>query len=244
MICHNCLKSGQTSFLIEFNDAYSCPRCYIVSDDIVFGSQLPNPITTFSPYNVDWTNTGGLNFEKFDDEIVNACNVLLLSNGITASSNKIFLILTGKKFKSSYSHDFYKTHSILKACGKAKVEIEKKLLCSIFRIKPSKLLKFQKYLIINNMGYLQPSTLAEECYKLLNILNIKNCKLKNEIVDLTLIKIKTTDINTKIVLLHVFCDFFKIKLNSEDFKKTCSKINVNIYSSKKLCDKLSEIIII
>ena len=40
MNCENCLKKGEHVFLVEWPDAFSCPKCYIVSNQIVFGTHF------------------------------------------------------------------------------------------------------------------------------------------------------------------------------------------------------------
>merc|ERR1712082_108913 len=102
------------------------------------------------------------------------------------NSNKKILNLIFKKFKSCYSHDYYKAFSILKACSENKDFIDTQILCSFFCLNFSKFLKFQKYLLNKNMDYFHPTNITQECHNILNILNVKNYTIKKKIIDLTL----------------------------------------------------------
>ena len=163
-----------------------------------------------------------------------------LSKSIINKSNNFFFKLIKKKSKSCYSHDFYKTFSILKACSENKEFIDTQNLCSFFCLNFSKFLKFQKYLLNKNMGYFQPTSITQECHNILNILNVKKYTTKKEIIDLTLFKIKKSDISPKIILLYVFCEHFKIIPKSTYFKKICLDLNVNVYTAYKNCVKLTK----
>ena len=67
MFCEFCLKSGKKIGLIRFSDAYSCPCCYLVSNEIVFGNQSHNANTFFS-YDCDnWSNIKLSNIEKINN---------------------------------------------------------------------------------------------------------------------------------------------------------------------------------
>ena len=237
--CKYCLKKqGRSIELIKFSDAYSCPNCYLVSNEIVFGNQTHN-IIPFSSHDCDICPYNDL-FNNVNSEIENACIFFNLNKSIINKSNNFFLNLIKKKSKSCYSHDFYKTFSILKACSENKEFIDTQNLCSFFCLNFSKFLKFQKYLLNKNMGYFQPTSITQECHNILNILNVKKYTTKKEIIDLTLFKIKKSDISPKIILLYVFCEHFKIIPKSTYFKKICLDLNVNVYTAYKNCVKLTK----
>ena len=239
MYCKYCLKKqGRSIELIKFSDAYSCPNCYLVSNEIVFGNQTHN-IIPFSSHDCDICPYNDL-INNVNSEIENACIFFNLSKSIINKSNNFFLNLIKKKSKSCYSHDFYKTFSILKACSENKEFIDTQNLCSFFCLNFSKFLKFQKYLLNKNMGYFQPTSITQECHNILNILNVKKYTTKKEIIDLTLFKIKKSDISPKIILLYVFCEHFKIIPKSTYFKKICLDLNVNVYTAYKNCVKLTK----
>ena len=239
MYCKYCLKKqGRSIELIKFSDAYSCPNCYLVSNEIVFGNQTHN-IIPFSSHDCDICPYNDL-FNNVNSEIENACIFFNLNKSIINKSNNFFLNLIKKKSKSCYSHDFYKTFSILKACSENKEFIDTQNLCSFFCLNFSKFLKFQKYLLNKNMGYFQPTSITQECHNILNILNVKKYTTKKEIIDLTLFKIKKSDISPKIILLYVFCEHFKIIPKSTYFKKICLDLNVNVYTAYKNCVKLTK----
>jgi len=128
---------------------------------LVFGCQQIDYNTTFSCDNIN-------------DAIENACTKFNLTKSIIINSNKIFYKLINKKLKSSYSHKFYKTFSILKACENEKVVIDPQLLGELFSLSDHKFFKFKKYLSNSNIDYLHPSSITQECNKILNILNVKN----------------------------------------------------------------------
>ena len=239
MYCKYCLKNQDKKIeLIRFSDAYSCPSCYLVSNEIVFGNQTYNS-NSFSSHDYDICSYNEL-FNNINSEIENACIYFNLTRSIIINSNKIFLNLIKKKFKSSYSHEYYKAYSILKACSENKDFIDTQILCSFFCLNFSKFLKFQKYLLNKNMGYFHPSNISQECHNILNILNVKNYTIKKKIIDLTLCKIKKSDISPKIILLYVYCDHFKIIPKSSYFKKICLELNVNVYTAYKNCIKLTK----
>ena len=84
MYCKYCLKNqGKKIELIRFSDAYSCPSCYLVSNEIVFGSQTHNYNTFFSHDCNNWSNNGLINSikncEKLNTEIENACIFLKIN---------------------------------------------------------------------------------------------------------------------------------------------------------------------
>ena len=239
MYCEYCLKKhGINIDLIRFPDAYSCPNCYLVSNEIVFGNQTHNTIQfpshdySIYPYN-ELIN-------KVNTEIENGCVFFNLTKNTIIKSNNIFLNLIKKKSKSCYSHDFFKAYSILKACSENNEFIDTQNVCSFFCLNFTKFLKFQKYILNMKMGYFQPTSITQDCHNILNILNVKNYTTKKKIIDLTLIKIKESDINPKIILLYVFCDHFKIMPKSTYFKKICLKLNVNVYTAYKHCIKLTK----
>ena len=92
---------------------------------MVFGCQQIDYNTTFSCDNIN-------------DDIENACTKFYLPKSIIINSNKIFYNLINKKLKSSYSHEFYKTFSILKACENEEVFIEPEWLCGLFSLSDHK----------------------------------------------------------------------------------------------------------
>ena len=240
MYCKYCLKNeGKKIELIRFTDAYSCPCCFLVSNEIVFGNQT-HYNKSFPTHDCDNPSYNDLFTNIKNDEIVNACVFFNLTKIITDRSNEIFLNLIDKKSKSCYSHDFYKIYSILKACSENKEFIDTQILCAFFCLNFSKFLKFQKYLFNKNMGYLQPSNITQEFHKILNILNVKNYSIKQKIISLSLSKIKKSDTNPKIILLYVFCEYFKINPKSSQFKKICLELNVNKYTVLKYCNNLTK----
>ena len=92
MYCEYCLKNhGINIDLIRFSDAYSCPNCYLVSNEIVFGKQTHNTIPFPShdcgiyPYN-ELIN-------KVNSEIENVCVFFNLTKNTIIKSNNIFLNL-------------------------------------------------------------------------------------------------------------------------------------------------------
>ena len=222
MFCEYC------SFeLVRYLDAYSCPECHIVSNEIVFGCQKNGNDLTFSYGNIR-------NCEKISC-IENACIQLHLPKSVINNSSKIFYKLISKKLKSSYSHNFYKAFSILKAGVKENIFINSQELCSIFLISNYKFFKFKKYLLSANIDYLQPPTLTQQCDKILNILNVQKYETRLKITKLAFDKIKKTDINIKIILLQVYCTYFDIDIKSTRFKDICEDLNVNEYAVYKYC---------
>ena len=243
MYCENCLKTNKKIYLFKFSDAYSCPQCYHVSNEIVFGKQSSYSNTLFSQKCGGWVDNGLFNtfknHEKINSEIENVCIFLNLTSDVITKSNNIYLEIINKKKKSCYSLDYYKVFSILKACSEENVYIDPLKICGFFNLNYSKFLRFQKYAFIKQIGYFCPSNMSQECHKLLNVLNVKNYSTKNYIISQTLNMIKKSDISVKIVLLYVYCNYFKISPKSACFKKYCMKLGVNFYTVHKYYNKIT-----
>ena len=92
MYCKYCLKKqGRSIELIKFSDAYSCPNCYLVSNEIVFGNQTHN-IIPFSSHDCDICPYNDL-INNVNSEIENACIFFNLNKSIINKSNNFFLNL-------------------------------------------------------------------------------------------------------------------------------------------------------
>ena len=242
MYCEYCLETNRKIELIKFSDAYSCPHCYRVSNEIVFGGCAYN--NDFLHYNKKkCVNDDIYNqtkyIEKTNPDIDNVCTFYQLAKIISTKSNRNYFKMIKQKKKSCYSLNYYKAFSILKTCNEERIYLEPQKICDTFHLNFSKFLKFQKYSLIKKLGYFQPPDILLECAKLLNILDVKNYKTIQLLTSITLNKLKKTDINVKIILLHVYCDYFEIKPKSVCFRNVCLKLRVNYHISIKYCNKIS-----
>ena len=141
MNCEYCLTE-----LVRFSDVYSCPKCLLVSNEIVFGQQNIN-CNSFFLYSNNKLNSNINKCNKINNDIENICIKLNLTKSIITNSSKFYYKLISKKLKSSYSYNFYKIYSILKAGAKEDIFIDSQILCSFFSLNSYKFLKFTKYLL-------------------------------------------------------------------------------------------------
>ena len=220
--------------LVRFTDVYSCPKCLLVSNEIVFGQQNIN-CNSFFLYSNNKLNSNINKCNKINNDIENICIKLNLTKSILTNSNKFYYKLISKKIKSSYSYNFYKVYSIFKACAKEDMFIDSQILCSFFNLNNYKFLKFTKYLLNTKIDYIHPLNITQECDKLLNILNVKQYADRSKIVELSLNRIRESDINIKTILLQVYCEHLNIDIKSNYFKDICLKLNVNVRTTYKYC---------
>ena len=229
MHCEYCLTE-----LLRFLDVYSFPRCLLVSNEIVFGQQNID-CNSFSSYSNNKLNSNINKCNKINNDIENICIKLNLTKSIITNSSKFYYKLISKKLKSSYSYNFYKIYSILKACAKEDMFIDSQILCSFFNLNNYKFLKFTKYLLNTKIDYIHPPNITQECDKLLNILNVKQYADRSKIVELSLKRIRKSDINIKTILFQVYCEYLNIDIKSDYFKDICLKLNVNVRTIYKYC---------